>query len=178
MGLREIEKEIRESGKREVERINSEAESETNKIRKEIDDMAESLSKKLRARNEKEMELERKRIVARANLHIKEQAERKKDDIIDSVFEEARNRVMKMGRPEKTRLLRGFAAEGKKGLDRPTVWIDRKFGSLPGAKNKDIGDFGVVVTSGHITVDNTLSSKLEKVKSDSRHKVAEVLWPG
>jgi vacuolar-type H+-ATPase subunit E/Vma4 len=177
MGLKEIEIEIMNSGKKETDRFSRETEAEINKIKKQIDEKATSMTKKLEDKAAKEMELERKRILANANLRIKEKVEKRKDEIIEKVFSDVREKIMGMDNKGKSRMLKKLAEEGKDGIGKPTVWVDRKYAKLlPGAKAREIGDFGVIVTSGHITVDNTLTSKLENIKSDSRHKVAGVLW--
>jgi vacuolar-type H+-ATPase subunit E/Vma4 len=177
MGLKELEREVREIGRKEINTISLESGREADRIEKEIEQKAASETRKLEERNRKEMELDRKRILAKASLQIKEQAEKKKDEIIEKAFEEAAGRILQMSSREKAGILKMLADEGKKGLESPTVFVDRKYARLlKGAKAKDIGDFGVRVTSGHISVDNTLSAKLEELKSGSRHKVAGVLW--
>lgn len=177
MGMKELEQGIRESGKKEADTINLDAKRELDNINKEIEQKTASEVKKLEEKNRKEMDLDRKRILAKANLQIKEQVETKKDDMIEKVFEEAGKMLLKMNDREKARTLKMLADEGKKGLDKPEIFVDKKYSKLlKGAKTKDIGDFGVQVTSGHISVDNTLTAKLKELKSDSRHKVAVVLW--
>ncbi len=177
MGIKEIEREIRESGKNEIDIIIRDAEAEIGKINKQAEQEAHSMAGKLEEKSGRETELERKRILAKANLQIKEMLEKKKDELIEKVFAEARKRVMDMSEKEKAKIIKMLAEEGKKGLESPTVFIDKKYSKLlPGAKPKDIGDIGVLVTSGHISVNNTLTAKLDKLKSDSRHKVAGVLW--
>ncbi len=177
MGLKEIEREILETGQKEVDRINREAGQDLGKLEKEINEKTSSEARKLEEKRMKEMELDRKRILAKSNLLIKEQVEKKKDEMIERVFEESSARVLKMGNAEKKRILKKLMEEASEGLEKPTTFVDRKYARLlKGARGSDLGDFGVRVTSGHITVDNTLSAKLKEIKSNSRHKVADVLW--
>lgn len=178
MGMKDIEREIRESGQKEIEEINAEASRQLEELRKGVDSRAASEMKKLGERGRSEMDLERKRILAKANLQIKEQVEKKKDEMIEKVFEEAGSSVLGMSDKEKAKIIRMLADEAKEGLEKPQIFVDGKYAKLlKGAKKANIGDFGVKVTSGHISVDNTLSSKLKEIKSGTRHKVADVLWP-
>ncbi|UCD02855.1 MAG: V-type ATP synthase subunit E [Candidatus Aenigmatarchaeota archaeon] len=179
MGMKDIEREIRESGQKEIEQIKKDLSAQLEALRKKIDEKAGSEMRKLEERGRSELELERKRILAKANLRIKEQVEKKKDEIIEHVFEEAGARVIRMTGREKAKIMKFLADEAREGLDRPEVFADGKYATLlKGAKRASIGDFGVKVTSGHISVDNTLSSKLKEIKENSRHKVADALWPG
>lgn len=178
MGMKDIEREIRESGQKEIEEINAEASRQLEELRKGVDSRAASEMKKLGERGRSEMDLERKRILAKANLQIKEQIEKKKDGMIERVFGEAGSNVLEMNDKEKAKIIRMLSDEAKEGLEKPQIFVDRKYAKLlKGAKKADIGDFGVKVTSGHISVDNTLSSNLKEIKSGTRHKVADVLWP-
>jgi vacuolar-type H+-ATPase subunit E/Vma4 len=177
MGLNEIEKEIRKIGKKDIDSMLREANAEIKKMTKEIEAETYKRSGKLRENASKEIDLERKRIIARANLKIKEKIEKRKDEMVESVFGEAEKRILEMSEKEKAKIMKALADEAKKGLDKPEVFVDRKYSKLlPGAKTAEIGDLGVVVKSGHVSVNNTLRAKLDEIKSGSRHKVAELLW--
>ncbi|MCD6496366.1 MAG: hypothetical protein J7K54_03785 [Candidatus Aenigmarchaeota archaeon] len=178
MGIREIERELRASGEKAIAAINSDASKQMADIRKDIEKSAEAELKKLEASRKNETELERKRILSKAGLQIREKIESMKAGIVERVFSEASAAVEKLSDREKAKILRSLADEAKKGLEKPEIFVDRKYAKLlKGAKPADIGDFGVRVVSGHITVDNTLSAKMNEIKSNLRHKVVDVLWP-
>jgi len=178
MGLREIEKEIREAGQKEIEAINREASLEINKMRAEIKKKASSEAHKLEEIGRKDIELEKKRILSRARLQIREKTEQRKADILDKVFQEASSAIMKLSDREKARILKHLADEAKHGLEKPEIFVDSKYARLlKGSKSAALGEFGVRVKSGHITVDNTLSAKMNEIKSNLRHRVVDILWP-
>jgi vacuolar-type H+-ATPase subunit E/Vma4 len=178
MGMKDIEREIREAGQKEVDQINRETFGQLEEIRSKIEEKAGSEMRKLEERGRSEMDLERKRILAKANLQIKEQVEKKKDEMIEKVFGDAASHVLRLKDSEKRKIMKMLAEEAKSGLEKPQVFVDGKYSKLlKGARKASVGDFGVKVTSGHISVDNTLSSKMKEIKENSRHKVADVLWP-
>ncbi len=177
MGIGEIIRELKETGNKQAEQVRSEEKAETDKLKKEIERDASSEIVKVKEKYRREIDLEKKRIHAKATLQIKEQVEQKRSEVIDRVFLEAEKRVLSMNETGKKKILESLSRDGKAGVSNPTVFVDMKYAKLlKGAKAKGIGDFGVIVESGHVTVDNTLSAKLSEFKSGSRHKVAEVLW--
>ncbi|NIP40270.1 MAG: hypothetical protein GTN39_01980 [Candidatus Aenigmarchaeota archaeon] len=86
---------------------------------------------------------------------------------------------MNLSSKEKKRILKKLAEEGKKQIEDPVVFVDKKYVRLlKGAKPLGMNDFGVIVRSrkGRSEVNNTLSKKLEQLNEMLRHRIAEVLF--
>ena len=177
--MKEIEERIRESGNREIENIIKEAEKEVNDKRKEFKAEAIKKAEVIIKEAESESELVKRRILADSKLRIKEMADNKRNEMIEDVFEAARKRITELGAKEKKAILSKLAEEGKKQIEDPVIFVDRKYARLlKGAKSMNINDFGVIVRSkkGKSEVNNTLSTKLGQLNETLRHRIAEVLF--
>lgn len=179
MGLAEMENKIRESGREEMEDIKKDAEAEAKKIRDEFEKEAGKRSEKIISEAEVEAELARRRILAYSKLVVKDMIDNKRNEMIEEVFGMARKRVLELSNKDKKRILEKLASEGKKQIEEPVMFVDRKYKSLlKGAKTLNINDFGVIIRSrkGESEVNNTLSKKMEQFNKTLRHNIAEVLF--
>lgn len=179
MGLAELENKIRETGEKEAGAIIEDAKTEAEKIRKGYRGEARKKAVDAMERAKTEAELIKKRIVTDARLEAKEMVDIKRNELIEEVFTEAGKEVEKLSKTEKKKILSRLAEEGKKQIDDPVVYVDRKYSSLlKGAKGTKLNDFGVLVKSrkGESEVNNTLSKKLEEFRDTLKHGIAEVLF--
>lgn len=174
-----MEEKIRESGKKEIEEIIKEAESEAERIRGGFREEAGKRSGQILKEAEAEAGLLRRRILAESKLAAKERAEEKMNELIEGVLENSRKAIEKMSAKEKRAMLSRLAEEGKRHIEDPVVFVDRKYARLlRGAKAMKINDFGVIVRSGKgkSEISNTLSSKLRQMDENLRHEIAEALF--
>jgi vacuolar-type H+-ATPase subunit E/Vma4 len=179
MGMKEIEERIRESGRKEVEGIMKEAEKEAENRRKEFEEEARKRGEGIIREAEIDAELVKRRILADSKLKVKEMADDRRNEIIEEVLERTRKRVMDLDSREKRSILAKLAEEGKKQIEDPVVFVDKKYVRLlSGAKPLAINDFGVIVRSrkGKSEVNNTLSKKMGQLNELLRHRIAEVLF--
>ena len=174
-----MENKIRESGKKEIDAIMKDAENESKRIKSEFEAEASVRSDKLIKDAENEAELVKRRILADTKLVAKEVVDNKRNEFIEKVFEETTKKVDKLSTAEKKKIMIKLAEEGKKQIEEPVLFVDKKYASLlKGAKIASIGEFGVVVKSkkGESEVNNTISRKMEQFGSTLRHDIAEVLF--
>lgn len=179
MGIKEIDERIRESGRKEIEEIIKEAEKEADNRRKEFEEEAKKGGEEIIREAEIDAALVKRRILAESKLRVKEMVDNKRNEIIEEVLKTARKRIMDLNTGEKKRILAKLVEEGKKQIEDPVVFVDKKYVRLlSGAKPLAINDFGVIVRSkkGKSEVNNTLSKKMEQMNETLRHRIAEVLF--
>ncbi len=188
--LRKIEADAEEEARATLERARSEAEA----IAAEARERVEAQRKKLEAASRQRADEERNRIVTLAKLEARREVLREKQRLIDRVFEETRERIVKMGRDEYQRLMETFFAHvsepGKCEVildpaeDRiDQAFLDRMSKSVDGCELKlsderrPMGG-GFILKSGrtetNCTLDTILSDARERLETD----VAEVLFGG
>ena len=181
IGLEELQAKIREDGEDEIKKINAAAKKETDEIKKNIRRKADVQVNEILKEGKQEVELVRRRIIAEANVAVKEQMELERNQLLDKAFEEAKNRILELSDDQKKEILESLVAEGREGIKDPVVLVDKKYKNLINdAKSSDLNDFGVVVISGDETlrVDNTLNSRLHRLKVTLKPRVASALFSG
>ncbi|HEX54848.1 MAG: hypothetical protein DRO90_00865 [Candidatus Altiarchaeales archaeon] len=179
MAIKDIEKNIREDAKKRIDEINREMNETIKIIREEIENEIEKRVGEIRRDGEREAELTYKRIVTSANMKSKEIIEREKNELVEKVFKEARNRILNASDKEKTRILKILIEKGKEVIEDPIILVDKRYGSLVGkCKKADINDFGVILKSkdGYVTVDNTLNTIIKYSKVKLKPKIASILF--
>ncbi|RLI94233.1 MAG: hypothetical protein DRO90_02375 [Candidatus Altiarchaeales archaeon] len=179
MAIEDIEKAIKEDTRKKIDEINREMNETIKIIHEEIENEIKKNVEKIKRDGEREAELTYKRIVADANIKSREMIEKEKNELVEKVFEEARNRILNASDREKTRILKILIEKGKEAIEDPVILVDKKYSSLvKGCKKVNINDFGVILKSrdGFVTVDNTLNSIIERSKIKLKYKVASILF--
>lgn len=177
--LDKIEKKIRENAEREVAAINAEADKKIALINDEIEHEALKAYNEVKKARKNEVELIPRRILSEAQMERKRQVNTKKAEILDSVFEEAKNRIMKMNKKEKAKIMKSLAEDAAKNIKEPVFFVDKQYADLlEGAKTEDIGDFGVIARSkdGSASVDNTLNSVMARYKTALKPQLVKILF--
>jgi len=179
MAIKDIEKNIKGDAKKRIDEINREMNETIKMIREEIENEIEKNVEKIRRDGEREAELTYKRIVTSANMKSKEIIEREKNELVEKVFEEVRNRILNASDKEKRRILKILIEKGKEVIEDPIILVDKRYSSLVGkCKKADINDFGVILKSkdGYVTVDNTLNTIIKYSKVKLKPKIASILF--
>ena len=178
MAFEKIESKIKEKGNKEVKGIEGEAKKESDSIDKGIKAEEEKANKKVMDKRKQELELIPKRIISNARMERKLQVDSKKAEIVRSVFEGAKKKILDLDNKKKEKLLRSLAEDAKKNVRDPVLYVDKKYSKLINAKTKDIGDFGVIVESGDgsMRVDNTLNNLMLRMEPDLKAKVGGILF--
>lgn len=177
--LDKIEKKIRESGEAEIAALEKETEKSIAQIRKEIAEEAEKAYQETRESRRSELELAPRRILSDARMEKKRALDSKKTEIVESVFEKARERILALDRKDKAEILKNLAENGRRQITDPVVYVDRKYADLlENAKAEDIGDFGVIIRSkdGSSSVDNTLGSVMNRLKISLKPAIVKMLF--
>ncbi len=179
MSMETLIKSIEEQGKKEMEEIRKACNNEVMEVRKKYEEEAKSSAKEILHKAETESGLIKERILSHAKIEAREKTDNMKHKIIDNAFENARKKILSSGDSEKKKILESLAEEAKKQMKDTTVFVDEKYAKLlPDAELMDINDFGVVLESAdrREMVVNTLTEKMEQIKSKKRHDVAKVLF--
>jgi len=170
---------IEEAGRKEIDRIRKDTDAQIREIRKKFEEEAIGQAKKILDNAKSEAHLAKERILSNAKIEAREMADKKKNALIDNVFEKAKEMILSSGEAEKKKLLISLEEEGKRDIKNPEVFVDKKYANLiRSAKTMNLGDFGVLIKSrdGKETVTNTLTEKTEHIKTTMRHEVAKVLF--
>jgi len=178
MSLDKLEQSVRKSARAEIEKIKKQTEVELEAIKNKIKSDAARECEKYKARKEHEIKLLEKRILADARMKAKTKTESEKTKLIDSVFLSVRDKILGLDKKQKTKILQKLAQDGKKGVQNPVVYVDSKYRDLIPAKSRNIGDFGVIIESkdGSVSVDNTLSSVLARMRPALEPKIVQMLF--
>ena len=177
--LDKIEKKIRETGEKEIEEIEKEADARIVQVKKEIEEEAEKAYGEVLDNRRKEIGLIPRRILSDARMEKKRSVDSKKTEMVDKVFTEARLRIMKMSKKEKAASMKSLASDGAKNIGDPVFYVDREHADLlEGAKAESIGDFGVIVRSkdGASSVDNTLNAVMKSLQLSLKPKIVKILF--
>lgn len=180
MGLEDLEEKIREDGEKQIKEINEEAEEEIQKIKKKINKEAEKEAQKVLDEGKREGELTYRRKIADAVIESKDQIEAEKNKQIEDVFKKAREKILNMDDSEKKEILQGLIQADEDKVRNPEILVDEKYAHLiDGAKAADLEDFGVIIQSedGQMKIDNTLSSRIERLKTTLKPEIASILFP-
>lgn len=192
MAVQDIVKKIEADAEEEARKIVEQARAETDRIaadgRKRTDAQREKLEGAARQRADEE----RNRIVTLARLAARRDVLAEKQRLIDRVFEETRQGIMKMGREEYQRLIASFLkSTAEPGdceiiLDLEETRIDQAFldrvsreiGNCAfhmAAERRQIGG-GFVLKSGRTETNCTLPTIIRDARERLESRVAETLF--
>jgi len=178
MALEKLESKIKETGTVEIKEIEKSAKAETDEIEKLMKTEEGKAHQKVVDKRNQELELIPKRIISNARMERKLQVDSKKAEILRSVFEGAKKKILGMDSKKKKKLLKSLAEDAKKNVRDPVLYVDKEYSKLISAKARDIGDFGAIVESkdGSMRVDNTLNNLMLRMEPDLKAKVGEILF--
>jgi V/A-type H+-transporting ATPase subunit E len=184
MGQRELEERIRADFKRDLDAIRKESEDMVERIRQELKTQADSQADRVRARGERKAALEYKRMVGQAKLNAVHTLGRRRNQLIDQVFEKARQEVLAMSDKKKGVYLGKLAEDAALIPGEHVIRIDDRYRRLFKAKVKgkvaadDLGDFGVIIESsdGTVRADNRLESLLNNAKARLKPQVNKLIF--
>ncbi|MHC1567732.1 MAG: V-type ATP synthase subunit E family protein [Candidatus Syntropharchaeia archaeon] len=204
MGVEEIIKKIEEDMEIEKKNILEEAKKKAEKIIDQIKKEAEEKKKAVIEKGEKEAILEEQRIIADAKLRAKKLKWDVREEIVRSVFDNARKRIMDVrkdgfGDKNYSEILKGLIKEAamstggkdlvvlmnkddssfisKKDIEDISKEINARISISDGL---DTGMGGVIVRTadGRIEVDNTFEKRFERFSDTLRADVIKTLFGG
>lgn len=184
MGLEDIEAKIRGQGKRQADEIRLKARDEMDGISKQYEVEGRQKCDKIAVDYKKKSAALVRGILSTARLQASNLVAMEKSRIIESVFDSARNEVLKLLAEGKKKILAAML-EGKSLIDgKPVVLIEAKYaGLLPKSggievKTQDIGNFGLILTSkdGLIRIDKRLNTMLKDFSEKIKPDLCEILF--
>lgn len=176
--LEKIEKKIRETGQKEMEEIEKQADGRIEAIRAEIADEAQKAYHEASEKRKSEIDLVPRRMVSDARLEKKKEIDQKKTEMVDAVFQEAKSRILKLGKKEKAAAMKALADSGARNIGDAVLFVDKEYADLIDAKTEDLKDFGVIVRSkdGSTSVDNTLDSIMGQLQLKLKPRIVKTLF--
>lgn len=179
MSVKKLEDHLRSLGEKEVAQIKKEKDESLEVLRGELDEMAKKAVFQIKQEGMREAESTKRKIIARAKIEAKEKVESEKIRIIDKALEGASDKILKGSDAKKKQVLEALAKEATKGLKDAEVYVDKKYVKLlKSAKSKQLGSFGVLVegSGGGVTIDNTLDSKITRMRDELVPGLVDVLF--
>lgn len=190
---------ILEDSESEINEIKGRAEKEASKILNEAKGRATEIRETILKEGKREAEQERKRIIADAVIKARKKKLEAREEVISKTFEEGEERIKKiLKRKDYSKILENLIQESAIEIgggdlvvilrddDKRLVELDKIARDLKekvkitGMKlSKDsIASPGVIVRTkdGRVEVDNTLETRMRRMRNDLRLKVAKVLF--
>jgi len=188
---------IEEDAKAEADKIISEAKAQAEEIRKEAEAKAKAKREEILSRGRREAEQERARIVANAKLKARKAVLDAREEVIKEAFSKAQEALAKIAKEERyPEILKKLVLEAVDTIGADVEVLARKEDKkiftkaflkeiekeakvkVTLAKETISSIGGVVVRSkdGRSEVDNTFETRLERISSELRRKVAKVLF--
>jgi V/A-type H+-transporting ATPase subunit E len=177
----------------QVEAILSKAKSEASEIEAQAAGEIEQQEKAARLASLKRLDLERARGAAKIMQAIKKQESELKRDIMEQVFDAARKQLDELGKSEYDKLFTALASETFRDLPEGKFIVAVQEGDKSRAtkavkaskidatveETLDGVGGGLVLRSedGRIFVDNTLQSRLERIRIDGVTLAGKILFP-
>jgi len=179
-GVGKIIEEINKRAAQNISEIEKESAKKTDLIMKHFEQLAAQDAEKIRQQEEAQILLAKKQIISNAEIEAKDKIDKEKFNWIENVFEETRQVILNLSDKEKKEILEKMCdIPDKKNF---VFYVSQKYASLlsdvENVKVADINDFGVIIKSndGKITMDNTLTNRLNLLKQHKRSEVAKILF--
>jgi len=106
MGLEAVLDEIVKEGKEKLEKIKKEAETEVEEIIKSAEEQAREILDKAKKEAEKEVLMLKKQVLSSVRLELKREELRRKQEIMNEVFERLKERIKNMNTDSKRKILK------------------------------------------------------------------------
>ncbi len=178
MGLKEIEREIKANGKREVNKIEKENKETIKEIKREIAAAAKKEYEKEKLQRSKELSAIPKKIISDAKMFKRREINAKRVQLLEKVFIKAQEKIVKLDDKKKKEILENLIAQAE-GIKNPLIQVDKKYAHLlKGVKKTEMNDFGVIIEDreGVLRIDNTLASVTERIRTKVEPEVAKILF--
>ncbi len=180
-GIEEIIRRIDNEAKAKVGEIEKSSEQKANLIMQHFERLAEENAEKIRKRGNDEISLIKRQIISNAEIDAKDKTDKEKFVWVENVFEEARQTILNLNDNDKKNILKRMCDIPNK--ENFVFYVDKKYINLldknnADVKELDINDFGVIIKSkdDRVTIDNTLTNRLNILKMNRRYDVAKILF--
>jgi len=178
--VEKIIEEINKETAQKVSEIEATYSKKVNSIMKYFEQLAEENAEKIRKKGDDEILVIKRQMISNAEIEAKEKIDKEKFNWIEKVFEETRQVILNLSDQEKKEIIEKMCDVPDK--ENFVFYVDKKYANLAGnvnnVKEADINDFGVIIKSrdGKITMDNTLTNRLNILKQHKRYDVAKILF--
>jgi V/A-type H+/Na+-transporting ATPase subunit E len=193
MAVEDILKRIEADAEEEAGRILAEGRKEAEKVRSEAASRADARRKELEAAAKRRADEERNRITTLARLAARRELLDAKRALIDSVFEEAANRIVKMPKDKYRAFIEGLLEESVESGDEEVLigegeeridqsFLDEVSKRLKKGKGLKLSDerrpirAGFVLRSGRVETNCALSTILRGARERVETEVAAALF--
>ncbi|MBN2070684.1 MAG: V-type ATP synthase subunit E [Candidatus Krumholzibacteriota bacterium] len=194
MAIEKIFERITGDAERTVREILDAGELESRAVKKEYLEKAGQLKDRLRSYAGKKAQEEEKHLIVNEQLELKKVVLKKKRDVLEKIYTDAKKRIEKLGAEETGRILRDLildkAVSGKEEIivsssqrgifsDRYIDELNKKFeGGGSFTLSADPGEFswGVVLREGRRVVDLSLEVIFDQLKEKIEPKIAASLF--
>lgn len=184
MGLEKVKQEIIERAQKEAAAIIDAANAEARAVMKAAEKQMQEYEKTVDEDLEKSAEVTKRREIASAELEVKKQALSLKNDLINSIFSEARKRLAQLGDKKRESHVKALLATASGELNAAVVRCsqkDVKFlqgrGKLKVAADESILG-GIIAESedGKLRVDYSYDTLLEQARAKVLSDVSKTLF--
>jgi len=178
MSLPKLDSKIRESSEKEIEKIREEGKTRIKSIKKDATEAAKTECDKITKQRTKEIQKRVDEVLSNARLSAAGVIESKKIELIDEVFDQAKEKILKLPTKEKKKFLEKMLADAGKNIENPKVYVDPSCADLVSGEERELGDFGFVLEDGEgkVRVDCTLTRRLPYIKPSLEPKIASILF--
>jgi V/A-type H+-transporting ATPase subunit E len=195
-----IIKKIESDSKAEAEEILKEAEETASEILSEAEEKAKTIENEILQRGKREAEQEKQRIIANAKLRARKILLDTKEELIDSVFSKVREELSDLDKSkEYPEILSNLIVEAATSIGGNEIILycrkedskiltqeflkklSKKLNCKLTLASESINATGGVIArsvDGKIEVDNTLETRMERLKEDLRSTAARILFAG
>lgn len=180
MGLEEVKEEIlnnaRDDSNKQIEEAKKEAQEITNKAKKRISDY------KIKLKDDKEELIEnlKKMKIAQARSEAKKLVLDKKKELIDIVFEKAKQKLASLNDDKRKKYIQTLIGKAKNEIEVATVYCNKKDKNFLQALKCEETDIigGIIVENKDksIRIDYTFETLLDNVKENSLQEIARRLF--
>jgi len=180
MGLEEVKEEIMNNARNGSNKIIGEAKKEADEIMSKARKRINDYKKKLEDDKETLIENLEKMKTAQARSEAKKLVLDKKKEIINTVFEKAKQRLLSLNDGEKKKYIQKLVEKAKNEIDAETVYCnekDKKF--LNGLRCEEADIIGGIIVENKdktIRIDYSFDTMLSNIKESSLQEIAKRLF--
>ncbi|OQX21064.1 MAG: hypothetical protein BWK75_03995 [Candidatus Altiarchaeales archaeon A3] len=179
-GIGEIIGRIENEARAKAGEIENSSAKKVNLIMQHFERLADDNAEKIRKQGEDEISLIKRQIISNAEIGAKDKIDKEKFIWVENAFEEARQTILNLNAQEKKDILERMCDIPDK--ENFVFCVDKKYinllGNVDNVKEDNINDFGVIIKSkdGRVTIDNTITNRLNILKQNRRYDVAKILF--
>lgn len=180
MGLEEVKEEILNSARNDTNKIIEEAKIEAQQILAKATKRISDYNNKLKEDKKKLIENLEKMKIAQARSEAKKLILDKKKEIIDDVFEKAKQKLASLSETKRGEYIQKLIEKAKNEMETATVYCNKKDKQFIGDFNYQETDIigGVIVENqdGSVRIDYSFETMLNNVKEASLQKISKILF--